>query len=622
MQAAPARPQDGTVVRDDIRNIAIVAHVDHGKTTLVDAMLWQSGIFRANESVMERVMDSNDLEREKGITILAKNTAVRYGRHKINIVDTPGHADFGGEVERTLKMVDGVLLLVDASEGPLPQTRFVLRKALELGLTPIVVINKIDRKDARPAEVLDEIYDLFIDLDAHENQLDFPVLYTIAREGIARLTPDGKDEKLQPLFEAIIRHIPAPRHDPKTPFQMLVLNLDYSDFVGRLAIGRIVNGSVRARQEVALIGPDASAHTARVTKLYVFENLDRAEVEEAAAGEIVALAGFEEVHIGDTVTDAETPAPLPRVVVDEPTVSMVFSINNSPLAGKEGQYVTSRHLRDRLQRELLTNVSIRIEPTDSPDAYVVSGRGELQMAILIEMMRREGYELTVSKPEVITKKVDGTVQEPMERLVIDCPEEFVGIVSEKIGRRKGRMTNMVNHGTGRVRLEFRIPSRGLIGFRSQFLTDTRGTGLLNHLFDGYEIWHGDIPHRTTGALVADRPGRITAYAIEHAQERGEMFVEPGEICYEGMVVGENAREQDIDVNIVKEKKLTNMRSSTSEEGVHLLPVHRLSLEQCLEWIRDDEFLEVTPTSLRLRKRVLGANMRPRYWQKAGSQPEK
>jgi GTP-binding protein len=622
LQAAPARPQDGTVVRDDIRNIAIVAHVDHGKTTLVDAMLWQSGVFRENQEVAERIMDSNDLEREKGITILAKNTAVRYGRHKINIVDTPGHADFGGEVERTLKMVDGVLLLVDASEGPLPQTRFVLRKALELGLTPIVVINKIDRKDARPAEVLDEIYDLFIDLDAHENQLDFPVLYTIAREGIARLTPDGKDEKLQPLFEAIIRHIPAPRHDPKTPFQMLVLNLDYSDFVGRLAIGRIVNGSVRARQEVALIGPDASAHTARVTKLYVFENLDRAEVEEAAAGEIVALAGFEEVHIGDTVTDAETPAPLPRVVVDEPTVSMVFSINNSPLAGKEGQYVTSRHLRDRLQRELLTNVSIRIEPTDSPDAYVVSGRGELQMAILIEMMRREGYELTVSKPEVITKKVDGTVQEPMERLVIDCPEEFVGIVSEKIGRRKGRMTNMVNHGTGRVRLEFRIPSRGLIGFRSQFLTDTRGTGLLNHLFDGYEIWHGDIPHRTTGALVADRPGRITAYAIEHAQERGEMFVEPGEICYEGMVVGENAREQDIDVNIVKEKKLTNMRSSTSEEGVHLLPVHRLSLEQCLEWIRDDEFLEVTPTSLRLRKRVLGANMRPRYWQKAGSQPEK
>jgi GTP-binding protein len=622
LQVTTARPPDGTAVREDIRNIAIVAHVDHGKTTLVDAMLWQSGVFRENQEVAERIMDSNDLEREKGITILAKNTAVRYGRHKINIVDTPGHADFGGEVERTLKMVDGVLLLVDASEGPLPQTRFVLRKALELGLTPIVVINKIDRKDARPAEVLDEIYDLFIDLDAHEGQLDFPVLYTIAREGIARLTPDGEDFQLKPLFEAIIHHIPAPRFDPATPLQMLVLNLDYSDFVGRLAIGRVVSGAVRSRQEVALIRQDGSMHTTRVTKLYVFENLDRAEVEEAKAGEIVALAGFEEVHIGDTVTDPENPAPLPRVVVDEPTVNMVFSINTSPLAGQEGQYVTSRHLRDRLQKELLTNVSIRIDPTDTPDAYTVSGRGELQMAILIEMMRREGYELTVSKPEVITKKTDGVVQEPMERLVIDCPEEFVGIVSEKIGRRKGRMTNMVNHGTGRVRLEFRIPSRGLIGFRSQFLTDTRGTGLLNHLFDGYEMWQGDIPHRTTGALVADRPGRITAYAIEHAQARGEMFVEPGERCYEGMVVGENAREQDIDVNIVKEKKLTNMRSSTSEEGVHLLPVRRLSLEQCLEWIRDDEFLEVTPTSLRLRKRVLAANMRPRYWQKAGSSPDR
>jgi GTP-binding protein len=621
LSATTARPQDGTAVREDIRNIAIVAHVDHGKTTLVDAMLWQSGVFRENQEVAERVMDSNDLEREKGITILAKNTAVRYGDHKINIVDTPGHADFGGEVERTLKMVDGVLLLVDASEGPLPQTRFVLRKALELGLTPIVVINKIDRKDARPAEVLDEIYDLFIDLDAHENQLDFPVLYTIAREGISRLKPDGEDHRLQPLFEAIIHHIPAPRFDPATPLQMLVLNLDYSDFVGRLAIGRIVSGSVRARQEVALVRLDGSMHTTRVTKLYVFENLDRAEVDEATAGEIVALAGFEEVHIGDTVTDPENPAPLPRVVVDEPTVSMVFSINTSPLAGQEGQYVTSRHLRDRLQRELLTNVSIRVESTDTPDAYVVSGRGELQMAILIEMMRREGYELTVSKPEVITKKTDGAVQEPMERLVIDCPEEFVGVVSEKIGRRKGRMTNMVNHGTGRVRLEFRIPSRGLIGFRSQFLTDTRGTGLLNHLFDGYESWQGEIPHRTTGALVADRPGRITAYAIEHAQERGEMFIEPGDRCYEGMVVGENAREQDIDVNIVKEKKLTNMRSSTSEEALQLLPVKRLSLEQCLEWIRDDEFLEVTPNSLRLRKRVLAANMRPRYWQKAGSSPQ-
>ena len=607
-----------SVANANLRNIAIIAHVDHGKTTLVDALLHQSGIFRSNERVAERVMDSNELERERGITILAKNTAVHYEGVLINIVDTPGHADFGGEVERTLKMVDGVLLLVDASEGPLPQTRFVLRKALELGLTPIVVINKIDRKDARPEEVLDEIYDLFIDLDAHEDQLDFPVLYTIAREGIARLTPDGEDHRLKPLFEAIVQSIPPPQHDPAMPLQMLVLNLDYSDFVGRLAIGRIVNGTVRARQDVSLARLDGTLQTMRVTKLYVFENLDRAEVDEAGPGEIVALAGFEEVHIGDTVTDPENPVPLPRVTVDEPTVNMIFSINNSPMVGLEGNLVTSRNLRERLQRELLTNVSIRIDPTDSPDSFVVSGRGELQMAILIEMMRREGYELTVSKPEVITKKVDGATHEPMEKLVIDCPEEFVGVVSEKIGRRKGRMTNMVNHGTGRVRLEFRIPSRGLIGFRSQFLTDTRGTGLLNHIFDGYDAWQGDIPHRTTGALVADRPGKITAYAIEHAQNRGEMFVEPGTRCYEGMIVGENAREQDIDVNIVKEKKLTNMRSSTSEEGVQLLPARRLSLEQCLEWIRDDEFLEVTPASLRLRKRVLAANMRPRYWQKAGS----
>jgi GTP-binding protein len=604
-----------TTVREDIRNIAIVAHVDHGKTTLVDAMLWQSGVFRENQEVVERVMDSNDLEREKGITILAKNTAIRHGGHKINIVDTPGHADFGGEVERTLKMVDGVLLLVDVSEGPLPQTRFVLRKALELGLAPIVVINKIDRRDARPKEVLDEIYDLFIDLDAQEQQLDFPVLYTIAREGICRLTPDGPDHQLEPLFEAIVRHIPAPRYQPEAPLQMLVLNLDYSEYVGRLAIGRVVNGRVRARQSVALARLDGSIDTATVTRLYVFENLDRVEVDEAAAGEIVALAGFEHVHIGETVTDPERPAPLPRVTVDEPTVAMVFSVNTSPFAGQEGKYVTSRNLAERLRRELLTNVSIQVDPGETPDQFSVSGRGELQLAILIEMMRREGFEFAVSKPEVITRREGDAIQEPMERLVIDCPEEFVGVVTEKVGRRKGRMTNMVNHGTGRVRLEFRIPSRGLIGFRSQFLTDTRGTGLLNHLFDGYDAWQGDIPHRTTGALVADRAGKITAYAIEHAQDRGEMFVEPGTRCYEGMVVGENAREQDIDVNIVKEKKLTNMRSSTAEEGVHLLPARRMSLEQALEWIREDELLEVTPESLRFRKRVLQANVRPRYWQK-------
>jgi GTP-binding protein len=605
-----------TAVREQIRNIAIIAHVDHGKTTLVDAMLWQSGVFRENQEVAERVMDSNDLEREKGITILAKNTAVRFGDVKINIVDTPGHADFGGEVERTLKMVDGVLLLVDASEGPLPQTRFVLRKALELGLPPIVVINKIDRKDARAKEVLNEIYDLFIDLDAHVDQLEFPVLYTIAREGVCRLSPDGPNQPLKPLFEEIVRSIPAPRFDPEMPLQMLVLNLDYSDYVGRLAVGRVVNGNLRTRQDVVLVRGDGAQVKSRVTNLYAFEGLERAEVQEAGPGDIVALAGFEEVHIGETVTDPEDPRPLPPVLVDEPTVSMVFSVNASPFAGQEGKYVTSRNLKDRLERELLTNVSLKVEPGDTPDAFVVSGRGELQMAILVEMMRREGFELAVSKPEVITRDAGGVKQEPMERLVIDCPEEFVGVVTQKIGTRRGRMMNMVNHGTGRVRLEYRIPSRGLIGFRSQFLTDTRGTGLLNHLFDGWEPWTGDIPHRTTGALVADRQGKVTPYAIEHVQDRGEIFVEPNDRVYEGMIVGENSREQDIDVNMVREKKLTNMRS-VGEDALRLVPVKRLSLEQALEWIRDDELLEVTPVSLRLRKRVLAANQRPRYWQKQG-----
>ena len=611
----PSATAADRAVREDLRNIAIIAHVDHGKTTLVDALLWQSGVFRENQAVVERVMDSNDLEREKGITILAKNTAVRYQRYKINIVDTPGHADFGGEVERTLKMVDGVLLLVDASEGPLPQTRFVLRKALELGLPPIVVINKIDRKDARPQAVLNEIYDLFIDLDARDDQLEFPVLYTVARDGICRLTPDGEDHRLGPLFEEIVRTIPAPRYDRAMPLQMLILNLDYSDFVGRLAIGRIVNGRVRARADVGLARLDGSVVRTRVTNLYAFEGLERVEIEEAGPGDIVALAGFDAASIGETITDPEDPRPLPRVTVDEPTVSMVFAVNTAPFAGQEGRYVTSRNLKERLEREILTNVSIRVDAGDGPDSFKVSGRGELQMAILIEMMRREGYEVAVSKPEVITRVVDGVRHEPVEKLVIDCPEDFVGVVTQKIGTRKGRMTNMVNHGTGRVRLEFRIPSRGLIGFRSQFLTDTRGTGLLNHLFDGYEPWQGEIPHRITGALVADRPGKITGYAIEHVQDRGEMFVEPGERVYEGMIVGENSREEDIDVNIVKEKKLTNMRASTSEEGIHLLPAHRMSLEQALEWIREDELLEVTPASLRLRKRVLQANIRPRYWQK-------
>jgi GTP-binding protein len=605
----------GPAVREDLRNIAIISHVDHGKTTLVDAMLWQSGVFRENQDVAERVLDSGDLEREKGITILAKNTAVRFGSTKINIVDTPGHADFGGEVERTLKMVDGVLLLVDASEGPLPQTRFVLRKALELGLPPIVVVNKIDRRDARPQEVLNEIYDLFIDLDATEEQLGFPVLYTIARGGVCRLRPDGENHGLRPLFEEILRTIPAPRYQPEAPLQMLVLNLDYSEYVGRLAVGRIVNGRVRARQDVMLLRLDGRSVRARVTNLYAFEGLARVEVEEAGPGDIVALAGCAEAGIGETIASPEDPRPLPPVVVDEPTVSIVLQVNTSPFAGLEGRFVTSRNLKERLERELLTNVSLRVEPGDSPDAFRVSGRGEFQMAILIEMMRREGYELAAGKPEVITRDLDGVRHEPVETLVVDCPEEYVGVVTQKAGTRRGRMTNMVNHGTGRVRLEFRIPSRGLIGFRGQLLTDTRGTGLLNHLFDAYEPWHGDIPHRVTGALVADRAGKVTAYALEHVQDRGEMFVEPGERVYEGMIVGENTREEDIDVNVVKEKRLTNMRSSTSEEGVHLFPVHRMSLEQALEWVREDELLEVTPRSLRLRKRVLQGVQRPKYWQK-------
>ncbi len=605
-----------TAVREELRNIALIAHVDHGKTTLVDAMLWQSGVFRENQAVVERVMDSNDLEREKGITILAKNTAIHFGEHTINIVDTPGHADFGGEVERTLKMVDGVLLLVDAAEGPLPQTRFVLKKALELNLPPIVVINKIDRQDARAQEVLNEVFDLFIDLDATEEQLDFPVLYTIAKAGICRLESDGEDHPLEPLFQEIIRSIPAPRYDPDMPLQMLVLNLDYSDYVGRLAIGRVVNGTVRAKSDVRLVRQDGAVARARVSSLFMFEGLQRIEVAEAGPGDIVALSGFSEVSIGDTITDIDDPQPLERVIIDEPTVSMVFGLNDSPFSGKEGQFLTARMLKERLDKEILTNVSLRLDAGDTADTFRVSGRGELQMAILIEMMRREGNELTVSKPEVITQIVNGKKHEPMEQLTIDCPEEFVGVVTQKLAGRKGRMASVVNHGSGRVRLQFRIPSRGLIGFRGQFLTDTRGTGLLNHLFDGYEPWQGDIPHRASGALVADRAGRATGYSIENAQERGGMFVEPGEPVYEGMIVGENSREEDIDFNITKEKKLTNMRASNSEIGIRLLPVHHLSLEQALEWMRDDEALEVTPLRLRLRKRVLSAAQRPRYRQRS------
>ncbi|GMU66054.1 MAG: GTP-binding protein [Acidobacteriota bacterium] len=595
--------------RTDVRNLAIIAHVDHGKTTLVDALLWQSGTFRANEVVAERVVDSIDLERERGITIMAKNIAIRYKGTHVNIVDTPGHADFGGEVERTLKLVDGVMLLVDASEGPLPQTRFVLKKALEAGLPPIVVVNKIDRPDARPQEVVNEVYDLFIDLDAREDQLDFPILYTNARKGTCRTSPDGADTTLEPLFDQILATVPAPAYDDGEPLQLLITSLDYDDYVGRLAIGRLFNGSVRKSAEVSLCRHDGTVVPGKVTALYSYEGLKRIEVAEAGPGDIVAVAGLDEVSIGETISSRENPKPLPPIQVDEPTIAMTFSINTSPMAGREGAHVTSRKLKDRLEREILTNVAIRLEPTDSAESFKVSGRGELQLAILIEMMRREGFELSVGKPEVLTRTIDGKLHEPMEMLIIDCPEDFIGAVTQKLGERRGRMMKMSNHGTGRVRMEFRVPSRGLIGFRNQFLTDTRGTGLMNHLFDGWEPWQGDIAHRPTGVLVADRPGKATAYAIEGLQPRGELFVSPTDEVYEGMIVGENAREKDLDVNIVREKKLTNMRASGSDETVHLVPPRMMNLEQALEFIQEDELVEVTPKAFRLRKRILKANQR-------------
>jgi GTP-binding protein len=595
--------------RENIRNIAIIAHVDHGKTTLVDAMLWQSGLFRENQAVAERVMDSMDLEREKGITIMAKNTAITYREVHINIVDTPGHADFGSEVERTLTLVDGVLLLVDAAEGPLPQTRFVLKKALEAGLPPIVVINKIDRNDARPAEVLDEVYDLFIDLDATEDQLDFPVLYTNARVGTATRDVKEPATSLEALFETILATVPAPRFDPAMGLQFRVAMLDWDDYVGRLIIGRIVNGRVRQADRLAVVHRDGSVEPAKVTVLYGYEGLKRIEIAEASAGDLVAIAGIESIEIGETVADLENPVALPLIRIDEPTVSMLFSSSVSPFAGKEGKYVTSTQLRERLWRERRVNVGIRVEDTDSPDTFRVSGRGELQLAILIEIMRREGYEVEVGKPEIITRQEGGQALEPMEHLVIDIPEEHIGAVTQKVGPRRGSMTKMVNHGTGRVRLEYRIPARGLIGYRTEFLTDTRGTGLLNHLFDGWDEWQGDIAHRQNGALVADRTGRTTSYAIDHLQERGVMFIGPGEQVYEGQIVGENSRDSDMDVNITKEKKLTNMRSSTAEDAAKLTPPRIMNLEQSLEWIREDELLEVTPKSLRLRKRALSGRRR-------------
>jgi GTP-binding protein len=561
--------------------------------------------------VAERALDSIDLERERGITIMAKNTAVHYHDLLINIVDTPGHADFGGEVERTLSMVDGVMLLVDASEGPLPQTRFVLRKALERRLTPIVVINKIDRTDARVQEVLNEIYDLFIDLDAHEEQLDFPVLYTNARTGTATTDPGAPGSDLRPLFDAIVARVPAPRGNPDAPLQLLVANLDSSDYVGRIAIGRIFNGRVRIGDAVAVCKLDRAVQETKVTKLYAFDGLKRIDIEEAAAGDIVCLAGIEDITIGETIADVERRVPIPPIAIDEPTVSMIFGVNTSPMAGRDGQYVTSRQLRERLERELLGNVSIRLEPTESPEQVKVVGRGELQLSILIEMMRREGFELQVSRPDIVTKEIKGAIVEPVEELIIDVPEDHQGIVIAQVGERKGAMTKMVNHGSGRVRLEFRIPARGLIGFRSQFMTDTKGTGIMNHLFASWEPWHGAIPSRPNGALVADRAGGATSYAIFNLQERGEIFIEPGTQVYEGMIIGENARPNDMDVNVTKEKKQTNMRASTADEAIRLIPPRRLGLEQAIEFINDDELVEVTPSSIRLRKKILAANLRPK-----------
>jgi len=594
-----------------IFNIAIIAHVDHGKTTLVDAMLRQSGTFRANEAVAERVMDSNDLERERGITILAKNTALYYHDNKINIVDTPGHADFGGEVERALKMVDGVVLLVDASEGPLPQTRYVLSKALEAKLTPMVVINKIDRPDARPQEVLDEVYDLFIDLDADEDMLDFPVLYTNGKLGTATkdLAVPGVD--LQPLFEQIIQTIPVSKGDPDGPVQILVTNLDYSDYLGRLAIARVFNGTMRTGQEYNVARIDGTFSKHKITKLFSFSGLKRTDIDETQVGDIVAVAGIPGITIGESFCDVENPQPLPQIKIDEPTIAIQFNVNNSPFAGREGKWVTSRNLRDRLDKELLTNVSLKMQDSGSPDSFKVLGRGELQLAILIEMMRREGFEMMVSRPEIVTKRVNDKLMEPVEQLMIDIPENFVGTVIEKLGPRKGEMTKMTNHGSGRVRMEFRIPSRGLIGLRSEMLTETRGTIVMNAILDGYIDFQGEIPQRVSGALISDRQGTTTTYALDGLQDRGILFVPDGVEVYEGMVIGEHSRDNDLDVNCVREKKMSNMRASGADEALRLVPFKNLTLEQSIEFIADDELVEVTPKSLRLRKRVLQSNRRPK-----------
>jgi GTP-binding protein len=598
------RSEHLTAVREDLRNVAIVAHVDHGKTTLVDAMLWQSGAFRENQDVAERVMDSMDLEREKGITILAKNTAVRHGGVKLNIVDTPGHADFGGEVERGLTMVDGVLLLVDASEGPLPQTRFVLRKALEARLPVILVVNKVDRPDARIGEVVDEVYELFLDLDADEEQIEFPIVYCNAKAGQASLTEGVPGDDLEPLFDLLIEHIPPPRYDPDAPLQAHVTNLDASPYVGRLALCRVRNGAIRKGQPVAWCRADGAIQRAQVGELYVTEELDRVAAEEAGPGEIIAVAGIAEVTIGETLADPGDPRPLPVIRVDEPSLSITIGINTSPLAGRDGDKLTARQVRARLEQELVGNVSLRVRETERPDAWEVHGRGELQLAVLVELMRREGFELTVGQPQVLTRQVEGRVHEPVERLAIDVPEDYVGVVTQLLALRKGRLEQMVNHGTGWVRMEYLVPARGLIGFRTEFLTETRGTGVLHHVFDGWEPWFGDLRTRPTGALVSDRAGTAAQFALMNLQERGTLFVGPGEDLYEGMIVGENARSEDLDVNACREKHLTNVRSSTADVLVRLVPHRILSLDQALEFLREDECIEVTPDAVRLRKVIL------------------
>jgi GTP-binding protein len=595
--------------RADLRNVAIIAHVDHGKTTLVDAMLWQTGAFRPNQDVAERVLDSMDLEREKGITIMAKNIAVRYGGVKVNIVDTPGHADFGGEVERALTMVDGVLLLVDASEGPLPQTRFVLRKALRARLPIILVVNKVDRSDARTKEVVDEVYELLLDLDADESQIEFPILYCDAREGRASVHPDDQGVDLKPLFDAIIERIPAPRYDPTHPLQALVTNLDASPYMGRLALCRIRHGTIRRGQTVAWCRADGSIERVRISELSVAEALDRVPAEEAGPGEIIAIAGLDDVTIGETLADPDDPRPLPVMSIDEPSLAVTIGINTSPLSGRDGSKVTARLIKNRLDAEVVGNVSIRVRDTERPDRWEVQGRGELQLAVLVEIMRREGFELTVGKPQVITRVIDGQVHEPVERVAVDIPEEYLGVVTQLFALRKGRLAEVVNHGTGWVRMEYIVPARSLIGFRTEFLTETRGTGQLHHVFEGYEPWLGEISTRPTGSLVADRGGLATSYALLNLQERGALFIGPGAEVYEGMIVGENARSQDLDVNPAKERKMTNVRSETAEELVRLIPPLQLSLEQALEFVREDESVEVTPGAVRLRKSVLSAHER-------------